>query len=71
MSSNTTNNPTSQTGSGQQAQYPQESVPAANVSNQESKVGQTDVNQSGADKAAERAYEERIEEEYAKREGGA
>lgn len=67
MSSNTTNVPTS----GGDNLYPKESVPAADVSNQQSKVGQTDVKQDTEDKTAERKYEERIEEEYAKREGGA
>jgi hypothetical protein len=34
-------------------------VPAAEVSTQESKVGQTDVNQGSAEKAAEKLYEGR------------
>jgi hypothetical protein len=59
--------------------YPKDSVPAADVSTTDSKVGMTS-NQSGAttsnvpgsaEAAAEKLYEERIEEEYAKREGGA
>lgn len=55
--------------------YPKDSVPAADVSDQQSKVGQTS-NQPGsvpgsAEQAAEKLYEERIEDEYAKREGGA
>jgi hypothetical protein len=37
--------------------YPEGSVPAAEVSTQESKVGQTDVNQSSAEKEAEKVYE--------------
>lgn len=37
--------------------YPKDSVPAATVSDQESKVGQTDVSQGGAEKAAEKLYE--------------
>lgn len=59
--------------------YPKDSIPAAEVSNTESKVGMTsnqssDItsNQPGsAEAAAEKLYEERIEDEYAKREGGA
>lgn len=58
-------------GTGGQNLYPSDSVPAAEVSNQESKVGQIDVKQDGAEREAEQRYEERIEEEYAKREGGA
>jgi hypothetical protein len=59
--------------------YPKDSVPAAHVSTTDSKVGMT-TNQSSsttrhqpgsAEAAAEKLYEERIEEEYAKREGGA
>ena len=37
--------------------YPKDSVPAANVSDQASKVGQTDVSQNSAEKAAEKLYE--------------
>lgn len=37
--------------------YPKDSVPAAEVSIQESKVGQTDVNQGSAEKAAEKVHE--------------
>ncbi|KAK5115998.1 hypothetical protein LTR62_000454 [Meristemomyces frigidus] len=59
--------------------YPKESTSAAEISNAESKVGMTS-NQTkdvangapgSAEAAAEKLYEERIEEEYAKREGGA
>ena len=59
--------------------YPTESKSAADISNTESKVGMTSnqsekttSNQPGsAEEAAEKLYEERIEDEYAKREGGA
>ncbi|KAI7260748.1 hypothetical protein KC345_g9987 [Hortaea werneckii] len=59
--------------------YPKDSVPAADVSNTASKMGMTPnqseattSNQPGsAEQAAEKLYEQRIEEEYAKREGGA
>jgi hypothetical protein len=37
--------------------YPKDSVPAANVSDQQSKVGQTDVSKGSAEKAAEKLYE--------------
>lgn len=37
--------------------YPKDSVPAANVSDQASKVGQTDASQGSAGKAAEKLYE--------------
>ena len=52
------------------------SVPAADVSDQASKVGATGgpaigEGKASAEEAAERLYEERIEGEYAKREGGA
>ncbi|GAB7361049.1 hypothetical protein MBLNU230_g1089t1 [Neophaeotheca triangularis] len=52
-------------------QYPKDSVPAAEVSNQQSKVGTTEKPGTSAEEAAEKLYEERIEDEYAKREGGA
>lgn len=47
--------------------------PASKASNQPSQIGSTGQQQtkSEAELAAERLYEERIEEEYAKREGGA
>lgn len=51
--------------------YPKDSTPAANISDLESKVGQTKSEPGSAEAAAEKLYEERIEEEYAKREGGA
>lgn len=56
--------------------YPQDSVPAAEVSDQNSSVGATGGSKIGegkmsAEEAAEKVYEERIEDEYAKREGGA
>ena len=56
--------------------YPASSVPAADISDQESSMGATAGGKIGegkgsAEEAAERLYEERIEEEYAKREGGA
>ncbi|KAJ9644540.1 hypothetical protein H2201_000314 [Coniosporium apollinis] len=45
---------------------------SAEVSDQSSQMGSTDQRpQSDAEKAADKLYEERIEEEYAKREGGA
>ncbi|KAK3061050.1 hypothetical protein LTS18_007131, partial [Coniosporium uncinatum] len=51
------------------------SVPSASVPDQKSQVGSTgpDVQKtkSEAEKAADKLYEERIEDEYAKREGGA
>ena len=37
--------------------YPKDSVPAANVSDQASKVGQTDVSNGSAEKTAEKLYE--------------
>lgn len=52
-------------------EYPKDSVPAADVSNQQSKFGMTRKPGTSAEEAAEKLYEERIEEEYAKREGGA
>lgn len=54
-------------------QYPKDSVPAAEVSDQKSAVGDTGFGQEKSEeqKEADRLYEERIEEEYAKREGGA
>lgn len=76
----TTTNPTSETpsnsetsvgGQGGANLYPKDSMPAANISNLESKVGQTESKQGPAEDAAEKLYEERIEDEYAKREGGA
>lgn len=59
--------------------YPKDSTPAADLSNDESKVGMTSnqtqsttSNQPGsAEVAAQKLYEQRMEEEYAKREGGA
>ena len=51
--------------------YPKDSTPAADISNLESKVGQTKSQPGSAEAAAEKLYEERIEDEYAKREGGA
>ncbi|KAK4959425.1 hypothetical protein LTR10_004229 [Elasticomyces elasticus] len=84
MSTHTTTNPTTETPSssetgGSNPMYPKESTSAADVSTSESKVGMTSnqassttSNQPGsAEAAAEKLYEERIEEEYAKREGGA
>lgn len=54
---------------------PKDSVRDSDLSNQESKIGQassTTSNQPGsAEAAAEKLYAERIEDEYAKREGGA
>lgn len=76
----TTTNPTSETpsnsetsvgGQGGANLYPKDSTPAANISNLKSKVGQTESKQGPAEEAAEKLYEERIEDEYAKREGGA
>ncbi|KAK0250967.1 hypothetical protein LTR91_026668 [Friedmanniomyces endolithicus] len=79
MSAHTTTNPTTETPSSSETSenplHPEESVSAAD----DSKVGMTSnqsssttSNQPGsAEAAAEKLYEERIEEEYAKREGGA
>ncbi|KAK1037685.1 hypothetical protein LTR33_016194 [Friedmanniomyces endolithicus] len=68
MSTHTTTNPTTETPSSSETSenpfYPEESVSAADVSTKDSKPG-------SAEAAAEKLYEERIEEEYAKREGGA
>nr|OQO21992.1 hypothetical protein B0A51_12372 [Rachicladosporium sp. CCFEE 5018]OQO22006.1 hypothetical protein B0A51_12358 [Rachicladosporium sp. CCFEE 5018]OQO25388.1 hypothetical protein B0A51_06982 [Rachicladosporium sp. CCFEE 5018] len=47
---------------------PKDSTPAAKVSDQDSKIGSTKMS---AEEAADKLYEERIEDEYAKREGGA
>ena len=49
---------------------PKDSQPAAQVSNAQSGMAQQ-TSKSEAELAAEKLYEERIEEEYAKREGGA
>jgi len=76
----TTTNPVSETPSNSETAvdgkeganlYPKDSTPAADISNLESKVGQTKSQPGSAEQAAEKLYEERIEEEYAKREGGA
>lgn len=84
----TSTNPTTETPSSEETAvggqaganlYPKDSVPAADVSMSESKVGMTSNQSEGAtsnqpgsaEQAAEKLYEERIEEEYAKREGGA
>lgn len=53
-----------------------DSVAAGEISDQSSKMGATAGGKIGegkgsAEEAAERLYEERIEDEYAKREGGA
>ncbi|CAD0029008.1 unnamed protein product [Aureobasidium pullulans] len=55
--------------------------PAANISTQNSSIGATNTSElaggaiggteGDAERAAEKLYEERMEEEYAKREGGA
>ncbi|KAK4993843.1 hypothetical protein LTR50_000056 [Elasticomyces elasticus] len=50
---------------------PQDSQKSANVSDQDSSMGATGQPKGDAEKAAEKLYEERIEDEYAKREGGA
>jgi hypothetical protein len=56
--SSTSNNPTTSTSeTSGNSLYPKDSVPAAEVSTQESKVGQTDVSQGSAEKAAEKVYE--------------
>jgi hypothetical protein len=57
MSSTSTNPATSTSETSGNSLYPKDSVPAAEVSTQESKVGQTDVNQGSAEKAAEKLYE--------------
>lgn len=67
---------TAETTGGQSLSEPQSSVSAADVSSQTSSMGETAGGKIGegkgsAEEAAERLYEERIEEEYAKREGGA
>ncbi|TKA43712.1 hypothetical protein B0A49_13342 [Cryomyces minteri] len=49
---------------------PKESQPSAQISDRQSAIGQTQP-KGEAEKAADKLYEERIEEEYAKREGGA
>lgn len=49
---------------------PKGSQPSAEVSNQQSGIAQQ-TTKADAELAAEKLYEERIEEEYAKREGGA
>jgi hypothetical protein len=59
MSSTSTNPATSTSETSGNRLYPKDSVPAAEVSTQESKVGQTDVNQGSAEKAAEKLYEGR------------
>ena len=74
-----TNTPATEKPSSSETQ--QASVPAADVSTQNSSIGATDPSQiargslggshGSAEEAADRLYEERIEEEYAKREGGA
>jgi len=51
-------------------EVPKDSQPAASISNQSSGMTQQ-TTKSEAELAADRLYEERIEEEYAKREGGA
>ncbi|CAD0016254.1 unnamed protein product, partial [Aureobasidium pullulans] len=53
-----------------------DSTPAANISTQNSSIGATNTSELaggaiGGTEAAEKLYEERMEEEYAKREGGA
>lgn len=57
----TSTNPATETPStsetGGQNLYPKDSVPAANVSDQASKVGQTGVSQGSAEEAAEKLYE--------------
>jgi hypothetical protein len=57
MSSHSSNPATSTSEASGNSLYPKDSVPAAEVSTQESKVGQTDVDQSSAEKAAEKLYE--------------
>jgi hypothetical protein len=57
MSSHSSNPATSTSETSGNSLYPKDSVPAAEVSTQESKVGQTDVDQSSAEKAAEKLYE--------------
>jgi len=57
----TSTNPATETPStsetGGNSLYPKDSVPAAEVSDQQSQVGQTDVSQDSAEKAAEKVYE--------------
>lgn len=71
-STHTTQNPTTESPSTSETsgedQYPKDSTAAAEIPDQQSKIGQT---KGSAEEAAEKLYEERIEEEYAKREGGA
>ena len=73
ITSNPTNETpsTSETAVGGQAGAnlaPKDSTPSAEISTQDSKIGTT---KGSAEEAAEKLYAERIEEEYAKREGGA
>jgi len=51
-------------------EVPRNSQPSVSVSN-ESSGGPQQTTKSEAELAAEKLYEERMEEEYAKREGGA
>lgn len=57
----TSTNPTKETPSTSETAgnnlYPKDSVPAANVSDRASKVGQTASSQGSAEKAAEKVYE--------------
>ena len=57
----TSTNPATETPStsetGGNSLYPKDSVPAAEVSDQQSQVEQTDVSQDSAEKAAEKVYE--------------
>ena len=57
----TSTNPATETPStsetGGNSLYPKDSVPAAEVSYQQSQVEQTDVSQDSAEKAAEKVYE--------------
>ncbi|KEQ58112.1 uncharacterized protein M437DRAFT_60205, partial [Aureobasidium melanogenum CBS 110374] len=76
-----TNTPIEKPSTSETAEVTTDSVPAADVSTQDSSLGATHSSdlaggamggaQGDAEKAAEKLYEERMEEEYAKREGGA
>ncbi|KAH0292589.1 hypothetical protein M436DRAFT_49687 [Aureobasidium namibiae CBS 147.97] len=76
-----TNTPIEKPSTSETAENNMDSIPAANVSTQNSSIGATNSSElaggaiggtSGdAERAAEKLYEERMEEEYAKREGGA
>lgn len=71
MSTNPTTETPSSSETGGKDLYAEDNVPSGKSSNQEAKPGQSEVKHGSAEEAAEKLYEERIEGEYAKREGGA